>query len=457
MWKKLSIMMSIISVLFTTTFHTQASEIIQFPDSNLKSAVLEILGKNSDDEVTINEAESVKFLNLSNKGITNLEGLQYFKNLNHLQLHQNEIKDLTALSTLTNLQILALSDNYIEDISPLANLTGLKSLNLNNNQIEHLKPLSNLPILYYLYVANNNVTDITEVDHLKELDVFDYSNNHIYDISSITGLTELRYGNITDETIYLPSQQIKKGDTVVITNPVKGEKGIVKEITVENGTYDEATNQIKWDNITTSQTLSYTFSEVIDYPKYNGMIEFSGTVFVDIVVELGEAPILSGVENLTIPYGEPFDRLKGVTAYDAEDGNLTEKIKVEGEVDVLIPGEYELTYSVTDSEGQTTTAYRVITVQLQATPINQTPIIKAEDCILEKGATFDLLEGVTAYDAEDGDLTSKIEVIHNTVDINQVGIYEVTYQVSDKEGATTALTIKIEVREIPQTGLSLFN
>lgn len=105
------------------------------------------------------------------------------------------------------------------------------------------------------------------------------------------------------------------------------------------------------------------------------MIEFSGTVVVDVVVELGEAPILSGVENLTIPYGEPFDRLKGVTAYDAEDG----------------------------------------------------------------------------------DLTSKIEVIHNTVDINQVGIYEVAYQVSDKQGATTTLTIKIEVREIPQTGLSLFN
>ncbi len=114
MWKKISIMISIISVLFFTSFHIQASEIIQFPDSNLKSAVLEFLGKNSDDEVTINEAESVKFLNLSNKGITNLEGLQYFKNLNHLQLHQNEIKDLTALSTLTNLQILSLNDNYID-------------------------------------------------------------------------------------------------------------------------------------------------------------------------------------------------------------------------------------------------------------------------------------------------------------------------------------------------------
>ncbi len=138
------------------------------------------------------------------------------------------------------------------------------------------------------------------------------------------------------------------------------------------------------------------------------MIEFSETVFVDVVVELGEAPILSGVENLTIPYGEPFDPLKGVTAYDADDGNLTDKIK-------------------------------------------------AEDRILEKGATVDLLEGVIAYDAKDGDLTSKIEVIHNTVDINQVGIYEVTYQVSDKQGATTTLTIKIEVREIPQTGLSLFN
>lgn len=49
MWKKISIMISIISVLFITSFHIQASEIIQIPDSNLKSAVLEFLGKNSDD------------------------------------------------------------------------------------------------------------------------------------------------------------------------------------------------------------------------------------------------------------------------------------------------------------------------------------------------------------------------------------------------------------------------
>lgn len=133
MRKKISIMISIISVLFFTSFHIQSSEIIQFPDSNLKSAVLEVFGKNSDDEITISEAESIKLLSLPNKGIKNLEGLQYFKNLVMLQLYENEIKDLTVLSALTNLDILVLSDNYIEDISPLANLTGLKNLNLNNN------------------------------------------------------------------------------------------------------------------------------------------------------------------------------------------------------------------------------------------------------------------------------------------------------------------------------------
>jgi hypothetical protein len=42
-------------------------------------------------------------------------------------------------------------------------------------------------------------------------------------------------------------------------------------------------------------------------------------------------------------------------------------------------------------------------------------------------------EGATAYDAEDGDLTSAVSVSSN-VDIYQTGSYHVTYSVKDKAG-----------------------
>ena len=457
MLKKISTMISIFSLLLIFSFSIQASDVIQFPDSDLKVALLRELGKSPNDEISIAEAENApQTLDLSQASISNLEGIQYFKNVTFLKLHENNIQDLTPLSNLTKLKILLLNDNLIEDIGPLANLKNVTLLNLSNNQVTNLQPLQNIPTLYYLYISHNKVNDLSPLEHFKELDLFDYSFNQISDISSINNLTELRYGDVNSQAIYLPSQTIKKGESVIVTNPIKAEDGVVRDIVVNGGKYDESTNQIIWENITTNQTLSYQFTKTIDYPKYGGMIEFSGTVFVDVVI-LGEPPILSGVDDLAIPFGEEFNPLQGVQASDAEDGDITDQIIVEGEVDIFTPGTYELVYQVTDSENQTTTATRIITVELPAAIINQIPTIEVNDRIVKKGTNFDPLEGVQAYDVEDGDITNQIKVIHNNVNTNHVGTYQVIYEVVDSQGAKATRLITVEVRDIPQTGLSLFN
>ena len=54
--------------------------------------------------------------------------------------------------------------------------------------------------------------------------------------------------------------------------------------------------------------------------------------------------------------------MKGVTATDKEDGNITKHIKVTGSVDTNNPGTYELTYTVNDKNGNSTTVKRTITV-----------------------------------------------------------------------------------------------
>lgn len=76
-------------------------------------------------------------------------------------------------------------------------------------------------------------------------------------------------------------------------------------------------------------------------------------------------PELSGVSNTTIILATPFDAMAGVSATDAEDGNLTPNIRVEGEVDSNRVGQYQLTYSVSDSAGEQTRAVRLVTVQEQ--------------------------------------------------------------------------------------------
>lgn len=80
-------------------------------------------------------------------------------------------------------------------------------------------------------------------------------------------------------------------------------------------------------------------------------------------------------------------------------------------------------------------------------PMNAAPVIHATDKTITVGDTFDPKAGVTAKDAEDGDLTDKIEVVKNTVDTKKAGKYEVTYKVTDSDGATRTKTIKVTVKE----------
>lgn len=74
-----------------------------------------------------------------------------------------------------------------------------------------------------------------------------------------------------------------------------------------------------------------------------------------------------------------------------------------------------------------------LTVYPKAELINAAPVITANDKTLTVGDTFDAKADVTAKDAEDGDLTQKIEVINNTVDTSKAGSYEVTYKVTDSQ------------------------
>lgn len=78
---------------------------------------------------------------------------------------------------------------------------------------------------------------------------------------------------------------------------------------------------------------------------------------------------------------------------------------------------------------------------------NTAPVIVAEDRSIVQGTKFNYKEGVTATDNEDGPLTDKIEVVEETVKIDVVGTYQVTYKVTDKNNTTTTKTITVTVTE----------
>lgn len=102
------------------------------------------------------------------------------------------------------------------------------------------------------------------------------------------------------------------------------------------------------------------------------------TVEVDITVEvvpavsvINKAPKITA-EDKTLTVGDTFDAMKDVTATDAEDGDLTDKIVItKNTVDTSKAGKYTVVYEVTDSHGIRVVRTIYVTVQQKTADTNK--------------------------------------------------------------------------------------
>lgn len=160
---------------------------------------------------------------------------------------------------------------------------------------------------------------------------------------------------------------------------------------------------------------------------------------VMVKARFNQAPELSGVSATTITVGTAFDAMTGITATDAEDGDLSSAITISGSVDTEKAGRYRLTYRVKDSGGKSDTAYRMVTVT------NSAPELSGIDRIaIPRDSDFDPMAGVTAFDEEDGDITSRITV-SGSVNTGRPGSYRLKYSVTDDHGKKTQKTRTVKV------------
>ena len=127
--------------------------------------------------------------NISDSDLSPLASLTALVNLD---LGGNTISDLSPLSALTTLTKLDLPENDISDLSPLSALTALRDINLRNNPLSDLRPLSNLTNLEALEIARCKIYDVSPLAELKKLRILVLSNNQISDFSPLAGLTALR-------------------------------------------------------------------------------------------------------------------------------------------------------------------------------------------------------------------------------------------------------------------------
>ena len=123
---------------------------------------------------------SLTTLDLKQKCISSLDGIDYFKKLKVLKLPNNSINDISPLAALDDLEALDLSGNCIVDVSPLSGLKKLKVLNLAGNFIEDVSSLASLTGLQELYLYNNKIKDLSVLNKKLDVKILDCANNPGY-------------------------------------------------------------------------------------------------------------------------------------------------------------------------------------------------------------------------------------------------------------------------------------
>ena len=217
-------------------------------------------------------------------------------------------------------------------------------------------------------------------------------------------------------------------------------------------TYDgDITSRIQVSNpVDTSKTGSYTVTYNVSDAAGNAAAAVTRTVTVTDTT----APVISlrGAATVNVEAGASYSDA-GATATDTYDGDITSRIRVSNPVDTSKVGTYTVTYNVSDAAGNAAAAVtRTVTVALTAKPVIT---LQGEATVtLEVGASYSDA-GATAQDALGADLTAQI-VVNNSVDAKKVGVYTVTYNVSDAAGnAAVAVTRTVNVVDTTAPVISL--
>ena len=171
--------------------------VVHIPDTNLRAAIAEALGKSPNAPITAEEMERLRNLDARSRDIHDLTGLQFATNLNELRLRENRITDISPLAGLVELVRLELSENPVSDMSPLRGLKNLNHLSMNQTLISDISLVRSLTSLTIFGFRDTQVSDLSPLTGLINMTALGFSNTSesISDLSPLAGLINLEYIN----------------------------------------------------------------------------------------------------------------------------------------------------------------------------------------------------------------------------------------------------------------------
>ncbi len=137
--KKFILSLSVCSLvlLFSNCSDKDSKVIIEVPDMNFKTYLLEKFDKNNDGNLSLSEAKTIKEINVSGREIEHLDGIEKFANLETLDCSNNLLDELELRYNKKLNKLVCTGNN-----NPLTIYIGMSSP-LRNQNIQ--KPKDNEP------------------------------------------------------------------------------------------------------------------------------------------------------------------------------------------------------------------------------------------------------------------------------------------------------------------------
>ncbi len=200
------------------------------------------------------------------------------------------------------------------------------------------------------------------------------------------------------------------------------------------------------EKIDTSKVgIYYIYYEVEDSKGIKGI----STRVVNVVKKGTNTPtiVLKGEEEISLDYKEKYVEA-GYEARDVEDGELTDKVVVEGVVNSEVAGTYIIKYIVIDSEGNTASVVRKVIVNGKSQGLTAT-VKKEEEENISTTVTIEAdsesekaYYAVTTTDKKPGDSEYK-ELVNKKVSLNIVKNGRYYIFVKDSKGNVVKKTVDI--------------
>ena len=172
---------------------------------------------------------------------------------------------------------------------------------------------------------------------------------------------------------------------------------------------------------------------------------FIATRYINNHSGKNDPPILKcDTDTVTVSVSDGDDvLLRGVSAYDNQDGDLTSGIVIGGISKLISDNTAKITYMVFDSDNNMARMTRLV----KYTDYKKPYFTLDAPLLFDVGQTVSIKDRLRAEDTVDGDITSSIRV--SALDLSSVntGVYTITVQVTNSMGDTAELELPVVISE----------